>query len=354
MELFKAFWSDTLAASGNQSWFAPDDPETPITGRVYYTLFAGGEHNYRLLFSNIIDSTYSDGSHSRANTVCGTWELLEAKCGLCGSVEEEPSFIPLTFGGKPELTVLPGMFFAADPVALRAKAGEYLCLEVTFKGRQIPYLEEAIIPIYRRENGEWVKDKRVPLACMVGSDRPCEKRIAFWGDSITEGIGVPEDSYLHWNARIAEKLGTKYACWNLGIGFGRADDAASCGSWFYKAKQADLVNVCFGVNDILQGYTAYEIKKNLRIIVTELKKAGCRVGLFTVPPFDYSGDKLEIWREVNGFVEAELAPLADYLFDVRPDWGQDAPNEHMARYGGHPDAAGCEALAERFVKTVTL
>ena len=354
MNIFDGYWSDTLAASGNQSWFAPDDPEMPITGRVYYKLFCGGRQNYRLFFSNIIDSTFADGSHSRANTVCDGWELLAAKCGICRSRKEEPVFTPLTFGGNTGLSVLPGMFVGADPVLLQAEAGDYLVLEITFRGRQIPYLEEAIIPIYRYTDGEWGKDKRVPLACMVGSDRPAEMRVAFWGDSITEGIGVEEDSYLHWNARIAQKLGTKYAYWNLGIGYGRGADAAGCGSWLYKAKQADLVNVCFGVNDILQGYTAFEIKKNLRIIVTELKKAGCKVGLFTVPPFDYAGEHLAIWREVNRYIETELAPLADYLFDVRPDWGKDAPLEHMARYGGHPDAEGCEALAERFVKNVKL
>lgn len=354
MELFNTYWSDTLAGSGNQNWFAPDDPEVPVTGRVYYKLFAGGAQNYRLMFSNIIDSTFSDGSHSRANTVCGTWELLGAKCGLCKRLDEEPAFLSLTFDGKESIKVLPGMFFAADPVFLNAEAGEYLCLEITFRGKMIPYMEEAIIPIFRLQDGAWVKDKRVPLACMVGSDRAVEKRVAFWGDSITEGIGVEEDSYAHWNARIAEKVGKKYGYWNIGIGFGRAADAASCGAWFYKARQADLVNVCFGVNDILQGYSACDIKKNLRTIVTELKNAGCKVGLFTVPPFDYAGEHLTIWREVTRYIEEELAPLADYLFDVRPDWGQDAPMEHMARYGGHPDAEGCEALAERFVKTVEL
>ncbi len=355
MEYFKTYWSDTLAGSGNQNWFAPEDPAQPITGRAYYRLFAGGQQNYSLLFSNIIDSTYSDGSHSKANTVCETWELLAGRIGLCAAAEEEPEvFCPLTFEGKDSITVLPGMFFHTDPVALSARAGAYLCLELTFRGTKLPYLEETLIPTYRKSLEGWVKDQRMPLAAMVGSDREIEKRIAFWGDSITEGLGTEEDGYLHWNARIAEKVGPKYGYWNLGIGFGRAADAASCGAWFYKARQADLVNVCYGVNDILHGYSAGAIKRNLRTIVTELKRAGCKVGLFTVPPFDYAGETLEKWLDVTEFILTELALMVDYLFDVRPDWGQDAPLTHMARYGGHPDAAGCEALAQRFAETVKL
>lgn len=353
MEIFENYWSDTLAGSGNQSWFVPESPRMPVTGRVYYRLFAGGKHNYRLLFSNIVDSTFSDGSHSHANYICDAWELCGAKCAVCGDVEESVlNFMPLSFGGAESLVVQPGMFFASDPLPLEVQSGDYICLEITFRGTQIPYMEEAIIPIFVKRGGSWVPDKRVPIACMVGSDRHVDKRVAFLGDSITEGIGTPENAYTHWNARIAEQMGPKYAYWNLGIGYGRAADAASCGAWFFKAKQADLVNVCFGVNDIFQGFSAKEIKQNLYKIVTELKKSGCIVGIFTVPPFNYEGEQLAIWREVNCYIEETLASIADYCFDVRPDWGQDAPLEHMARYGGHPNEAGCKVLAERYVRII--
>ena len=38
------------------------------------------------------------------------------------------------------------------------------------------------------------------------------------------------------------------------------------------------------------------------------------------------------------------------VFDLVPIWGEDAPNEHIARFGGHPNAEGCLALAKEFVK----
>ncbi len=70
------------------------------------------------------------------------------------------------------------------------------------------------------------------------------------------------NSYEHWNAVVAENLGSQYGFWNLGLGYGRAADAATDGAWFFKAKQNDIVVVCYGVNDIFQGFTISEIQKN--------------------------------------------------------------------------------------------
>ena len=137
---------------------------------------------------------------------------------------------------------------------------------------------------------------------MIGVDRKAQKRIAFLGDSITQGIGTSVNSYAHWNAVFAEKLGSDYSYWNLGLGYGRADDAASDGIWLFKAKQNDIVFVCFGVNDILQGYNADEIKKNLQLIVDKLHEAGIVVIVQTVPPFDYSPEHQIIWDNVNNFI----------------------------------------------------
>ncbi len=82
MEYFNEFSSNTLAASGNQSWFKTESPEKEYTGRVFYRIFAGGNFNYSFLFSNIIDSTFADGSHSYANFLCSEWKIIRVRCGV--------------------------------------------------------------------------------------------------------------------------------------------------------------------------------------------------------------------------------------------------------------------------------
>lgn len=50
MEYFKNYVSNTTAASANQLFFKPTDPQTAMVGRVYYRIFAGGEYRYSFLF----------------------------------------------------------------------------------------------------------------------------------------------------------------------------------------------------------------------------------------------------------------------------------------------------------------
>ena len=366
MRYFEEFRSNTCGGSGNQFYFGTGGKAE--TGRVYYQITHGGRFRYSLLFSNILDSTYSDGSLSHCNLVCDSWELLEAKVGRCSHLDmksmldavqsrasqnlPEPQFQlpisqwkPLTFDGKTSKMVQPGEFFSSDPVELECAAGEYLCLETTFRGEQIPCHVESILPVFRKGERGWVYSRFLPVASMVGCDRSVKKRIGYLGDSITQGIGTEVDSYTHWNAVVSQKLGEDYAYWNLGIGYGRGQDGASDGAWLYRAKQNDIVVVCFGVNDIFQIGSAEQTKKDLTAIVDKLKTAGCKVLLQTVPPFDYGEKHRLIWEDINDYIRKDLSGKADRIFDVVPVLGQ-ADKPHMAIYGGHPNAAGCSAWGE--------
>ena len=355
MEYFEHFHSNTLAGSGNQHFFRSDDKEKVTRCCCLYKVFAGGTFPYAFLFSNTIDSTFSDGSVSHKNLVLDSWVIEEMYVGVTdfcdeNSVEYPSVMRPVLFGGKKRRVVNPGELFASDPVELAAKAGQYLCLEILFSGEKIPYHEESIIPSFLWEDGAWRPSKRHPFASMVGAARPVKKKIAFLGDSITQGIGTPVNSYAHWNAVLAEGLGQENAYWNLGLGFGRADDAASDGIWLYKAKQNEIVFVCYGVNDILQGYSSESIKKNLQTIVDKLVEAGVRVILQTVPPFDYSPARRMIWEDVNEFILRELKG-ADYVFDCVGCLG-DAEQPYKAKFGGHPDAEGCKVWGEALLEAV--
>ena len=337
MKYFEQFTSNSYAGSSNQFYFNMNEGEIR-TGRIYYKISVGGEYNYSVLFSNIIDSTYADGSLSHKNLICDEWKIHNLKIGKCTEFPEDinskidvTDFKAVTFDGKKEKNVMPAEFFATDPIKLSYNKDEFLCLEITYSGKMIPYHEESLLPCYVLENGEWKYSKKVPFASMIGCDREVKKRVAYLGDSITQGIGTPINSYLHWNARLSEKIGDSYAYWNFGIGFGRASDASSDGAWLYKARQNDVVFVCYGVNDILHGGTAEQVKKDLEYIVDNLKNAGKKVILQTVPPFDYSNEIEEKWNDVNLYIKTVLAKKVDIVFDNNNILGIEN-NLHMAKF----------------------
>ena len=351
MEFFERYTSACPAGSGNQHFFLPEDPTGEYTSRVFYRLAVEGEYGFALLFSNIIDSTYANGAVSHKNRLCDSWQITGGRVAVCkdADMSQMPNidgFLPLQFSGKPLKTVAPGEFFATDEFVLDVKRGDYLCVELTFRGREIPYHEEAQIPVFRLQDGAWLPNRRMPLPGMIGCRRAVKKRLGFIGDSITQGCGTVPNSYTHYAARLTALLGDDYSCWDLGLGFGRANDAASDGAWLYKARQVDLITVCYGVNDLLQGFSVDQIKRDLYTILTTLKAHGQTVVMQTVPPFDYGEYHAGLWREVNRYIKEELAPLADGVFDVVPILGHEEPNAHRSRYGSHPDGEGHRLWAE--------
>ena len=340
-EFYRIFSSDCTAGCGNQLLAKLDKPVTK-TGRCWFKLSHGGE-NYALLFSNVIDSTYDDGSISRPGDAGGDWTIQGMRVGLCKGFKEEPAlWKTVTFDGTEEKKVSGREIFGSDPISLNARAGEWLCYEISFTGSCFPYHEEAVLTM--------LPDKQMPLPLMIGSDRKVSERIGFLGDSITQGCGTEDDSYTHWVAKIAEKLPESCSVWNLGIGYARAADAATDGEWLKRAKQCDKVHVCFGVNDTLRNYRAEEILQNLQRIVSKLKEAGCRVILLTLPPFDLEGEQRIQWQKVNKTIRESLSKEADGLFDIAAVLGQAAPNEHLCIYGGHPNAYGCAVVAEAYLQ----
>ena len=349
MKYFETYTSNTIAGSGNQHFFLTGDNEIH-RGRIYYKIFAGGTYHYSLLFSNIMDSTFADGSVSHCNLICDEWEIIEASLGVCktGSMAvcEEPERVAaMRFGGNAGKTVMPGEFFTSDPVEISAEKGDFLCMDLTFRGTMLPYHEETMLPTFVMQDGNWVPCKHVPFASMIGCDRKVEKRVGFFGDSITQGLGTPNNKYTHWNALAAEAIGEKYSYWNLGLGYGRAEDAASDSAWLFKAKQLDAVVVCFGTNDVGQNKDVEKIKKDLREIVLKLKAAGVKVLLQTLPPFDRKEERQEKWLEVNRYVREELAAEADAFFDVVPLLLDGPESEGKSKFNGHPNEKGCAIWA---------
>ncbi|MBQ3154949.1 MAG: hypothetical protein IJB88_06920 [Clostridia bacterium] len=359
MNYFETFSSNTIAGIGNQFYFGTAKDEIRF-GRMFYKITVGGTYRYSLLFTNTIDSTYALGDISQKNLVCKPWTIHRARIGRAGSEtfatdamhhndSDVFAWCDLTFDGCTSKEVASGETFWNDPIELTFDKDEYLCLEIAFSGEMIPYHEESLLPIFICQNGEWKYDRKMPLAGMVGCDRKINHRITFWGDSITQGIGTPNNSYAHWNALVANKLDKQYACWNIGIGYARANDAATLDAWWKKAKHSDTVVLCLGANDILQYYPEDQLLTDLQTIVHALKQQGIRIVLQTVPPFEYNRGQIEVWKRVNDFIRGRLAKEADLFFDVVPLLSEGEP-DHLPKYGGHPNAEGCRIWADALYK----
>lgn len=351
-QFFETMVSNTLAGSSNQAVFLPEKEDEVYVGRVLYKVFSGGEYPYSFLFSGATDSSFPIENITPADYPVTGWEIVYARIGKCKNcdmqyVPEIADFTPLTFDGKKSFKVEKPELFCSDAVRFSAEKGEYICLEIAYKGKEIPHHFENSIPAFLKVGDEWVADNRAVFANMVGCDRKVEKKVAYLGDSVTQGLGAGNNEYKHWSALVSEMLGEQYAYWNLGIGFGMANDCAKDKIWLEKARKNDTVVVCFGINDMCRVKDAQRTKQDIITIIRELKKCGIRVILQTLPPFNFQAKSLETWKELNRFIKTEMDGVADRIFDMSPVLTQDLP-EGYTKFEGHPNQEGSRLWAESF------
>ncbi len=353
MNIFEKYASNTLASNGNQTFMKRNKGARPSTGLVFLKVFKGGKFNYVFGFSDVIDSTFADGSVSRSNDVC-PWKIEALEAASADECEPKSAFKngfkPVTFSGKGSADITGEKITFSDPVSL--EADKYICLKITFSGRKVPYHPESQIRMFRKSGIGWKYSQEVPVPIFTGVERSVEKRIAFMGDSITQGIGATFNSYRHYAAVVSEILGDKYSFWDLGIGYARGADAATDGAWLARAKENDIVTVCYGVNDMFQGRTVEQIKADLETIVLKLKEAETKVIIQTVPPFDYDEAHAKMWREINAFIRTVLQPKADGFFDTVDILCTDGEKTGKAIYGGHPNDEGHRLWGEAIAKVI--
>jgi len=165
MDFFNKYTSNTVAGSANQYFFEMEEGEVR-TACAFYKITAGGEFEYSLLFSGILDGTYRRISY--ANDRCDGFMIHAARVGRCAFIpetEELDSLVigrdmtvewlsDLTFGGDGSKLV-GAELFSTDPVKLAFGSGEYLCVELTFSGRRLPCHPETQLPVYRKVGGVW-------------------------------------------------------------------------------------------------------------------------------------------------------------------------------------------------------
>lgn len=347
-EFYDAYVSDTTVGAAAQVLAGLDECEER-TGRVYFKLSRGGE-NYSLLFTNEVDATFGEGEYNHPGDIGEEWDIVSLRVGLTADEGCEPTvWKNVTFGGEQSKHVEGKVKFCTDAIPLGAKRGDYLCYEITLRGRNFPYHEEIVLNVSVTKDGKPTNDKKIPVPVMIGSDRKVKEKVGFLGDSITQGCGTEPGSYTHWVAKIEEGLSDDYSVWNLGIGYARTYDAAENKGWLERVKECDTVNICLGTNDLLRVSTYDEVERDLETVIRLLKEAGCRLILFTVPPFDIREERKEHWYKTNDYIRNVLVDKVDKVFDFASVLGYPAPNEHKAMYETHPNAVGCALVAEKYL-----
>lgn len=359
---FERYASNTAAPTGHNAVRRSATPVTE-TFRAAFALQEYGELAYKLFFSNRVDSTWESGADSYRNMPTKPYTIESAYVGTYehGMVTRDlNNLTPVTFAGEARRTVMAGESLWSDELVLNVPQGHYLVFEWTVTYTLIPAtIRGNTYSAFWRTNEEGARfnsvggNDPIPLPDLIGCDRGAALRVGFMGDSITMGTGA-DDRF--WVAQVSESLGADVSVWNLGLGYARAEDAAYSASWLYKAKQCDVVGICFGVNDINSGAyqrpyprTAAEITADVAAIAAELAEAGVRVIIFATPPYTYStAEKVEIWRQTTRSLQSMAADRGYDFFDFATPLGTKNDPSTPA-YGGHPNAEGCRVVAEAFI-----
>ncbi|MNH81298.1 GDSL-like Lipase/Acylhydrolase [compost metagenome] len=377
-ELWNKDYVSVTALSSAANFIMNEPVGFTHTYRTYLRPRETGRLHMRIWHSNSVDSTWDMGQDAAGSEAGGPWKIESAFLGDGGRERDGSvvagSLVPVTFGGSLSKEVEAGEQFYSDEVTVDITEGHDLVFSWTLStsgpGKSIPYNVEGMLASAYDAEGhladqvslppERASDRLLVLPSFIGYKREVARKIVMLGDSITQGVRTEKDAYEYWAARIAEGLGPEYGVWNIGSGWGRAYDAAADGPWLHKAKQGDEVLIVLGVNDIDIGKrSAKELLHDLNAIVTALRenRPEGTILLSTVPPFNFTEDREQIWRAVNKEIRNHPPAVVDYVYDIASVLSQPEPQEHRIRPeymsspdDPHPNGLAGEAVARDFLK----
>ncbi|MFE4694806.1 GDSL-type esterase/lipase family protein [Streptomyces sp. NPDC056749] len=269
---------------------------------------------------------------------------------------------PVTFGGRRQAWLAAGASLTSDPVnGLRAPNGSALTVETRLPGPTGP------LSFHRNTHAshsvDGVRTTSVFLLTGVEVTGAHGPVVAVLGDSISEGVGTPDDADLRWPDQLARRLpGSAVA--DLGVSGNRLLlDDARFGPGGQSRFDRDVlaltglrtVLVQLGVNDLQQPPAQTNpslILDGFRQLVLRARGAGLRIVGSTVTPFEgwirWTPELDEVRQRINRAVRTGR------LFDAVADF--DAALRDPARPsrmrpafdsgdGLHPNPSGHAALA---------
>lgn len=360
--MFKKYVSNVSCGTGNNYMLIFNENKR-IVARSFYKVECAGKYNYRFFFQNTVNTTFAQGEEFYVDQSGSEWTIHSARVGIgaeYGNLSAPESYLTVTFDGNTSKEVKPDEAFWSDEISIDVPEGRYLVWEWEIEGDLIPCSPDSRIPCYIDFGNGFVEYDACPKPALLGCDKKVKKRIAFIGDSITQGCGTGLDKYEMWVGRIGAMLKDEYAVWNLGLGYSRGSDLANNGSLLYKAKQTDIAVLTYGVNDLCSGKygegrpsTAGEIIAWIEYCIKELQAEGIEVILSTIPPFHYSYEKEIEWRCLNMAIPtlAKIYGCRVYDFEASLDASEKVLGNDYSRYGDHPNGEGGLAAANKFRDT---
>lgn len=174
--------------------------------------------------------------------------------------------------------------------------------------------------------------------------------IVAMGDSLTEGLGVPEEkAYPALLQKALRDKGYGYRVVNAGISGETSSGARSRIGWVLRMKP-DIVILETGANDGLRGLDPELIRRNIRDIVDAFTSEGIVVvlaGMKALPNLGPAYSKMfaDVYTDVGGASDVVLIPF--FLEGVA---GVPALNQSD---GIHPTADGYARVVEHILPYVT-
>ena len=187
------------------------------------------------------------------------------------------------------------------------------------------------------------------MAAVTPTPHKSLPKIVAFGDSLTAGLGLPNESqsYPSLLQKRLEADGYQYEVVNAGV----SGDTTAAGlrriDWALGSGDVRVVILELGANDFLRGQPVAESRKNLSQIIERVKARGARVLLAGMYTTTNAGDKYqrEIHEAFQSPARAHDVPLIPFFLEGvagREDLNQ--PD------GVHPNAEGTKVVAETVYK----
>lgn len=189
--------------------------------------------------------------------------------------------------------------------------------------------------------------RETPVSIAGAEGRTPEPVVAFLGDSLTAGYGLPAaQAFPQVIQKRLEEKGVKVRVINAGVSGDTSAGGLRRVDWLISQKPFVLV-VALGANDGLRGLPIDEMEKNLRQIVVKGKSSGARVLLcgLKVPP-NYppalAGEFESVFPRIAKEEGVAFLPFLLNGVGGRPELNQ--PD------GIHPNEAGQEIVARNVLE----
>jgi lysophospholipase L1-like esterase len=297
---------------------------------------------------------------------------------------------PVTFGGKPDVTIAPGADVLSDPVAFPLAALEQVAISLYVVdgkastlhgvGMQTAFIANGQLTAAAKLENSETDTSRYFLTDVEVSARADARTVVVIGDSITDGVGSTNDRNRRWPDVLAERLQAdpalaSIAVVNSGIAGNRLLNDASApfvGPSMLTRFERDVsskpnvrwVVVLTGSNDISASdmldtpkdkVSAQQIITGLQQLIARAHAKGIKVyGATLLPkagvgkPFIHTPEAQAKRNEVNAWIRSSGA--FDAIVDFDRLMGDPARPDHLAaRYDSgdhlHPNEAGFAAMA---------